>query len=98
MIYMLIKLVQLKKVNDSPSRYSLEEIFINPERVVLIREDLQARDLLEENFLPEGLDERQRFTRLFIDQDSNANYITVVGPPDTVSEKISHKNKQLLKG
>tara|TARA_Y100000310_G_scaffold119366_1_gene118103 strand:- start:105 stop:392 length:288 start_codon:yes stop_codon:yes gene_type:complete len=95
---MLIKLVQLKKVNDFPSRYSLEEIFINPEHVVLLREDLQARDLLEENFLPEGLDKRQQFTRLLIDRDSSANYITIVGAPDTVSEKISHKNKQLLKG
>ena len=95
---MLAKFVQLKKTNNFPPRFLLEEIFVNSEHVVLLREDFMAKRWLEDNLLPEDLDKRQQFTKLFIGQGSNAQCITVIGSPSNVSDKVTHENKQLLRG
>ena len=48
------------------SKYTLREIYINPKHVVAIRPDVRMRTQLKEGLLPEGMDERQSFTKVFM--------------------------------
>ena len=50
------------------SKYTLREIYINPKHVVAIRPDNRMNTVLKEGLLPEGMDERQSFTKVFLDR------------------------------
>lgn len=93
---MVVKLVEVEKVgNDisSRSQYRLREIFVNPDQVTMLREDLALKTLLTEGRLPEQLDSRMEFTRVFLNTGMD---IFVVGSPTIVESKL--KPKQLLRG
>ena len=78
---MVVKLIELK---DHFDRFSLQEIYINPEQVVYVR---PLREKLNENFYPEGLDKRQEFSKIHL-----------VGSPALVEQKLNGVARQLLKG
>ena len=82
------------------NKFTLREVTINPEYVVCVREDVRTRRLLEEGQLPEGLDSRQRFTRVYMDRGQSGIDIVVVGDPESVQAdlKQQRKNKQVLNG
>ena len=77
--------------------YSLREVFINPEHVVMIREEKRMRELNERGKLAEGLDGAHQFSKLIINRGQAGAEITVVGSPQTIENTLKN-GKQLLRG
>ena len=77
--------------------YSLREVFINPEHVVMIREEARMQQLNEQGALPGDLDNNHRFTKLTINRGHTGTEIVVVGAPDTI-ERSLNENKKLIRG
>ena len=98
-----VKLTELFKQNrftSSDNSYNMRPVYVNPDFVVCLREDIQTLRMLQEgnSSLPEGLDSRHEFTKLHINSGNSSFDITVVGAPDMVEEKLAAKNNSLLKG
>ncbi len=98
-----VKLTELFKQNrftSSDNSYNMRPVYVNPDFVVCLREDIQTLRMLQEgnSSLPEGLDSRHEFTKLHINSGNSSFDITVVGSPDMVEEKLAAKNNSLLKG
>ena len=85
---------------DRKKRFTLREVSINPEYVVCVREDNAIKQMLIEGYLPEGLDKRQRFTRIYLDRGQTGIDIVVVGDPETVQEDLRRAKgkKEVLHG
>jgi hypothetical protein len=77
--------------------YTLREVFINPEHVVMIREEARMQQLREQGALPENLSDSHKFTKLTINRGHTGTEIVVVGAPDII-EKSLNQNKQVLRG
>tara|TARA_R110002020_G_scaffold467016_2_gene690149 strand:- start:1823 stop:2116 length:294 start_codon:yes stop_codon:yes gene_type:complete len=77
--------------------YSLREVFVNPEHVVMIREESRMQRLNEQGLLPEGLKSEHQFTKLTINRGHTGTEIVVVGSPTVVESSLSI-TKQLLRG
>jgi len=93
---MTVNLVEIYKSFEysnqiSTAQFRLREVLVNPEHVVYLRSDVQMGQLLNEGNLPEELDHRQDFTRVF----TSKNEFVVVGSPATVQKKLF---KTVLKG
>ncbi len=97
---MIIKLVEIfesiGRSRNSRSTYSLREVYVNPDHVVCLREDVSMKRKLEANLLPENLDLKQQFTKLSLDRGHSGIDLEVVGPPEMIEEKLY--SKQLLRG
>ena len=100
---MLVRLTEICQNNMLTSKkqaYTLREIFINPEHVVMIREEARMQQLKEQGALPEDLSDGHRFTKLTINRGHTGTEIVVVGAPSHIETKLNkapHK-KQLLNG
>jgi len=97
---MVVKLIEVHShhaVTASKS-YTLREVFINPQRVVSMREDIGFQSLLSEGELPEGMNDSQIFTRIFLDQGQGGRSIVVVGDPMSVDKKLTEGQRRVLKG
>ena len=97
---MLVKLTEVC-VNGAvtlPNNYILREVFINPEHVVLIREEKRIRELNERGLLSEGLNADHRFSKLTINRGQSGTEIVVVGAPSLIETKLQDQTKQLLRG
>jgi hypothetical protein len=77
--------------------YTLREVFVNPEHVVMIREEARMRQLNEQGRLPEELNSEHRFTKLTINRGHTGTEIVVVGAPAVVEDSLTKKAK-LLRG
>jgi hypothetical protein len=98
----IVGLVKLTEVCHNTTlttqqEYTLREVFINPEHVVMIREESRIKKLNEQGRLNENLDPSHRFTKLTINRGHTGTDIIVVGAPQTI-EKTLNENKKLLKG
>tara|TARA_R110000824_G_scaffold101669_5_gene241484 strand:+ start:496 stop:777 length:282 start_codon:yes stop_codon:yes gene_type:complete len=93
---MVVRLVELYNALGSNEEYSLREVYINPQHVAAIRQDLRSSTLLENQKLPEGLDERQEFTTLYLSDHKTT--LHVVGGMDYIKEKLYRETRELLKG
>ena len=95
----IVKFVEIsRELNLAEAKdYKLREVYINPEHVVMLREDAHTSRLLQEKRLPKDLDDRQRFTRLTMQRGSSGTEEVVVGSPDVVRDTL-FQNKQLLRG
>lgn len=79
--------------------YSLREVTVNPDHVVCLREDHQMLKMLNEGYLPEDMDKRQQFTRLYLDRGQAGIDITVVGSVQTVKDSLGvSKERSVLNG
>lgn len=81
--------------------YTLREVYINPEHIVCMRADEMMKRRLTEDLLPNGLDARQEFTKIYINRGQSGIDITVVGSPNIIQGKMfeaAKKNKEILKG
>tara|TARA_B100001564_G_C20558544_1_gene632632 strand:- start:423 stop:731 length:309 start_codon:yes stop_codon:yes gene_type:complete len=78
--------------------FTLREITVNPQHVICLREDSSMVTKLNEGSLPEGLDGRQRFTKVILDRGHSGLELTVVGEPRIVSEKLRISARELLRG
>jgi len=97
---MLVKLTEICQNNMLTSKknvYTLREVFINPEHVVMIREEGRMQQLREQGVLPENLNDAHRFTKLTINRGHTGTEIVVVGSPDII-EKSLNQNKKLIRG
>ena len=102
---MVVKLTEIYKINElmesgtTKASFSLRDIFVNPEHVVCLREDELHKGLLLEKRLLAGLDERQTFTKLYLNRGQSGIDLTVVGSPSVIQEKLGlAQDKQLLRG
>ena len=97
---MLVRLTEVC-VNGAvtmPNNYILREVFINPEHVIMIREEKRLQELNERGMLSEGLDTNHRFSKLIINRGQTGTEIVVIGAPDLVETKLQKNSKQLLRG
>jgi len=97
---MVVKLVEVHSHHavTSNKSYTLREVFINPQRVVSMREDKGFQSLLSEGELPEGMNDNQTFTRIFLDQGQGGHSIVVVGDPMSVDRVLNEGQARVLRG
>ena len=97
---MVVKLVEVHSHHavTSNKSYTLREVFINPQRVVSMREDTGFQSLLSEGELPEGMNDSQIFTRIFLDQGQGGHSIVVVGDPMSVDRVLTEGQTRVLRG
>lgn len=91
----MIRMVEVYKVLNE---YRLREVYINPKHVVAMRQDDRMLGLLSEGKLPDGIDEAQSFTKLYVDRGNTGIDITVIGNLGSIKEKLGLDTKSLLKG
>ena len=96
---MLVKLTEVRHSNalTSKNSYTLQEVFVNPEHVVMIREDARLRQLNEEGILDPDLKPEHRFTKLTINRGQTGTEIVVVGAPSMVETQLN-SGKKLIRG
>ena len=91
----MIRLIEVHKIlND----HRLREVYVNPKHVVAMRQDDRMLGLLEEGKLPDGIDQTQSFTKLYIDRGNTGIDITVIGYLGSIKEKLGLDARSLLKG
>tara|TARA_R110002020_G_scaffold109500_1_gene253380 strand:- start:2883 stop:3158 length:276 start_codon:yes stop_codon:yes gene_type:complete len=91
----MTRLVEVYKV---VGEYRLREVYVSPEHVVAMRQDHRMMALLNEGQLPDDLDGRQTFTKLYVDRGQTGIDITVIGDLQSIGEKLGLDNRKLLKG
>lgn len=96
---MLVRLTEIhhNSTLTTKSEYTLREVFVNPEHVVMIREELRMKQLNENGRLPDNLNQSHRFTKLTINRGHTGTEIVVIGAPDVVEQTLNNKS-QLLRG
>jgi hypothetical protein len=75
----------------------LQEVFVNPEHVVMIREDARLKQLNEDGALDSDLKPEHRFTKLTINRGHTGTEIVVVGAPSLIEDQLN-SGKRLLRG
>ena len=98
---MLIKLTEVRNNSaiTSQQTYTLREVFINPEHVVMIREESRMKQLNEQGQLPTELNKNHRFSKLSINRGHTGSEIVVVGAPETIETALNRNTtKQVLRG
>ena len=97
---MLVKLTEVCAYGavTTPHNYMLREVFINPEHVIMIREEKRMRELNERGMLSEGLDTNHKFSKLTINRGQTGTEIVVIGAPSVVETQLKNSSKQLLRG
>lgn len=96
---MLVKLTEVCGTGavTTGRRYSLREVFVNPEHVVMVREEHQMKSLNEQGMLTEGLSKDHRFSKITIDKGTTGTDIVVIGDPNTVETALKSRS-YVLKG
>ena len=97
---MLVRLTEVcaNGAVTTPNDYVLREIFVNPEHVIMIREEKRIQELNSRGLLNEDLDTTHRFSKLTINRGHTGTEIVVIGAPDMVETKLQQTSKQLLRG
>jgi len=99
---MLIKLIEVSQrtaLSSGNADYTMNEIFVNPESIVNIREDVRFNALFQEGTLPWGdLNQHTVFSTITMNSGGISNTVTVAGSPSQIQEKCFSAQKQLLKG
>jgi hypothetical protein len=78
--------------------YSLREIYINPQHVICLRVETALETMLQEGRLMDGLDKRQKFTRVSVSNNAYEEDIVVIGSIDEVYKKLNTEARNLLRG
>tara|TARA_R100001509_G_scaffold136365_2_gene90242 strand:+ start:1574 stop:1867 length:294 start_codon:yes stop_codon:yes gene_type:complete len=97
---MLVRLTEVCTNNTLTTKqndYTLREVFVNPEHVVMIREEARLQELNERVPLTEGLNQKHKFTKLTINRGHTGTEIVVVGAPDIVEQSLN-SSRQVLRG
>ena len=97
MLVRLTEVCQNNMLTRKKNNYTLREVFVNPEHVVIIREEARMQDLKEQGHLPEDLNNNHRFTKLTINRGQTGTEIVVVGAPDMIEQSLN-QNKKLIRG
>lgn len=96
---MLVKLTEVchNATLTTQQDYTLRDVFVNPEHVVMIREEARIKALNEQGLLADGLDQAHRFTKLTINRGHTGTEIVVVGSPDIIEGSLN-TGKKLIRG
>ena len=96
---MLVKLTEVcnNGAVTTNKMYSLREVFINPEHVVMIREEKRMKELNERGKVANIPDGAHQFSKLTINRGQAGTEIVVVGSPEVVESTLKNSN-QLLRG
>jgi len=96
---MLVKLteIRLNGTYSTSQQYILRDILINPEHVIMIREETRMKQLNERGNLNDSLAQDDSFTKLTINRGNTGTDIVVVGSLQMIETTLNNK-KQLLKG
>ena len=82
--------------------YNLREVFVNPEHVIMIREDIRVKNLNENGLLKfagkDNLNREHRFSKLTINRGHTGSEIVVVGSPEIIEDILKKDKKNLLRG
>tara|TARA_B100000900_G_C20564654_1_gene710478 strand:- start:594 stop:884 length:291 start_codon:yes stop_codon:yes gene_type:complete len=91
---MLVKLTEVCGTGavTAGRRYSLREVYINPEHVVMVREEYNLKNLNQEGLLTEGLNRDHRFTKITIDKGTTGTEIVVVGDPHSIETALLRRD------
>jgi hypothetical protein len=97
---MLIKLTEVCSNGTCTAKqdYSLKEVFINPDHVIMIREEARLRKLNEQGLLSNELSPNNEFSKLTINRGNTGTEIVVVGAPNYIETILNKDDKQLLRG
>ena len=95
----LVKLTEVCQNNALTTKrdYMLREVFVNPEHVVMIREEARMQQLNEQGLLANGLDPNHKFTKLTINRGQTGTEIVVVGAPHVIESSLNNR-KRLIRG
>tara|TARA_R100001440_G_scaffold62874_1_gene83008 strand:+ start:117 stop:413 length:297 start_codon:yes stop_codon:yes gene_type:complete len=94
-----IKLMEVYNGSQGVARsYSLREIYINPQHVICLRVESDLQTMLQEGRLIDGLDKRQKFTRVSVSNNAYEEDIVVIGSIDEVYKKLNTEARNLLRG
>ena len=100
----MVKLMEIYEstqahARNSDKKFSLREVYINPQQVVCIGLEPSYKKLLMEGRLPTGLDDHHEFSRIYLNRGQSGIDVVVVGSPTNVENKlILSRDKKLLKG
>ena len=96
---MLVKLTEVchNSALTTKQDYTLREVFINPEHVVMIREEARMQQMNERGLLPDGRNGNHKFTKLTINRGQTGTEIVVVGSPNVIESSLN-KQKKLIRG
>jgi hypothetical protein len=98
----LVEVVESTIPTRPTDRYTLREIYISPEHVIMVRDDPSIlRTLMESTDVLPDLKRSVGFCKLTINRGTTGHEIVVVGTVGTIYEKIESakiKSKQLLRG
>ena len=97
---MLIKFTEVATngTYSTSQKYILREVFVNPEHVVMIREEKRMKQLNEAGELTSALDPQHSFSKLTINKGHTGTEIVVIGSPTTVETTLNKTTKELLRG
>ena len=94
-----IKLMEVYNGSQGVARsYSLRQIYINPQHVICLRVETALETMLKEGRLIDGLDKRQKFTRVSVSNNAYEEDIVVIGSIDEVHKKLNTEARDLLRG
>jgi len=79
-------------------RFELQEVWINEEHVVNLREATGYTRMLQEGRLPPDLNAKHRFTAVTTNMGNMSETYVVVGDLPTVANRLSKNRASLLKG
>lgn len=92
---MLIKLTTIHEeiINFNSAqghkKYVIQEMFVNTQHIVYLKEDIQYVELLVKGSLPEGFSKNQKFTRVAINRGNMGEEVTAVGELIGLVKKIN---------
>lgn len=75
--------------DKSYKNYVVSNVYVNPLHIVCLKEDLQYIELNVQKRLPEGFDDNQKFTRIFLARGNMAEELTVIGEIKGIATKIN---------
>ena len=95
---MLVELIEIKR--DTRGIYSLGKVYINPQQIIYMSENLNMKESLKEGKINLSLNQSfTSFTNIKLNHNSYSSDIIVVGHPELIESKIATKQKkELLKG
>ena len=94
---MLVELVQVTRRDNG---YQLKTVYVNPQQIIFMSEDLRMKQELQEGNIKLGLNQNFTcFTRIRMNMAGYVEEIIVVGDPGLIETKIFNKtSRQLLRG
>jgi len=98
---MLVKLTEVcaNGAVTTNQQYTLREVLVNPEHVIMIREEAHMRQLNERHVIAPGLNPDHAFSKITINKGHTGTDIVVVGHPEIIEEQLNKSSTpQLLQG